>query len=75
VSVKRVHEATGVSSTIKTFDSKLFAAGQQLKSAIFAHVFDFYNYAYYVQITVKRIDAATHPRIQRVRLYVGGAAG
>jgi hypothetical protein len=42
-SLRRVHETTGSSSTIKTFTSNLFEAGQQLKSATFNHVFDFYN--------------------------------
>ena len=75
--LRRVHEATGASSTVVTFTSNVFAAGQQLRNTVVDHVFDFYNYAYYVQITLRRnsLDADGNgvpdqsPRIQRVRLY------
>lgn len=81
--LRRVHEATGVSTTLVTFTSNVFAAGQQLRSTVFNHVFDFYNYAYYVQITLRRnsLDADGNgvpdqsPRIQRVRLYTEEPAG
>jgi hypothetical protein len=77
VSLRRVHESTGVSSTIASFNSNGHALGQQRESEFYTHVFDFENYAYYLQITLRRVslDADGNgvgdpsPRIQRVRLY------
>lgn len=77
VSLRRVHEDTGASSTILSLNSNNFAAGQRLAQEDFLHIFDFEHYAYYLQITLRRVslDADgngvpdTSPRIQRVRLY------
>lgn len=72
VQLRRVHETTGASSTLATFDSNGFAAGQQLRSLNFAHTFDFTNYAYYLTLILNRSSSnVATPRIQRVRLYKG----
>ncbi len=77
VSLRRVHESSGASSTIASFNSNDHAAGQQRNSKFYTHVFDFEYYAYYLQITLRRVSldadsngvADPSPRIQRVRLY------
>ena len=69
VQLRRVHEVTGASATLETFDSNLFPGGQQLRSHPFSHDFDFYNYAYYLTIMVDRDNIQMVPRIQRVRLW------
>lgn len=77
VSLRRVHEITGNSSTIMSFSSNIEAAGQQLISPAFMHTFNFEDYAYYIQITLRRVlldgngDGVpdSSPRIQRLRLW------
>lgn len=76
VQLRRVHETTGMSTTLVTFDSNLFGPGQQLETLSFNHVFNFYDYAYYLTIIVDRTGAGSTgatvgtPQIQRVRLYL-----
>ena len=71
VQLRRVHETTGASSTIATFDSNLFGVGQQLQSLNFAHAFNFGDYAYYLTILLDRTNASVGTtRIERVRLYI-----
>jgi hypothetical protein len=70
VQLRRVHETTGASTTIATFDSNLFGIGQQLKTLNFNHAFNFVDYAYYLTIILDRTDATVGTtRIERVRLY------
>jgi hypothetical protein len=77
VSLRRVHEDTGVSSTITTANSNTRPAGQQKLTHDVMHAFDFEHYAYYLQITIRRVQLDSDgngvpdpsPRIQRVRLY------
>lgn len=70
VQLRRVHEVTGVSAILAVFDSNGFGAGQQLQFLPFFHVFNFTDFAYYIEIIVDRNNAATNNnvRIQRVRL-------
>jgi hypothetical protein len=72
VQLRRVHETTGASATIATFDSNLFGIGQQLETLSFVHAFNFVDYAYYLTIILDRTNATVGTtRIQRVRLYTG----
>jgi len=71
VQLRRVHETTGASSTIATFDSNLFGIGQQLQFLDFAHAFNFRDYAYYLTILLDRTNASVGTtRIERVRLWI-----
>jgi len=71
VQLRRVHETTGASSTIVTFDSNsVCVAGQQLQTLNFNHAFNFYDYGYYLTLILDRTDASVGTtRIERVRLY------
>lgn len=67
--LNRVNKSTGVSFIIKTFDSSSFAAtGATSRSVAFTHTFDFTNYAYFVTLTVSRVDANQDPAVWYVQL-------
>ena len=67
VTLLRVGKINGVVFQVGTFDSDLFAGGM-LNSTFFFHVFDFTNYAYFLQITLTRTALGGDTRIHRVRL-------
>lgn len=71
VTLRRVHEVSGNSFLLATFDSDSFPPGQQLQAASFNHLFNFRDNAYYVGISLRRpANATMNPTIQRIRLYL-----
>jgi len=65
----RVNKSTGISTIIKTFDSSAFAAtGATSHSVTFTHTFDFTNYAYFVTLSVSRVDTNQDPAVWYVQL-------
>jgi hypothetical protein len=65
----RVSNATGGVSLLTTFDSNEFpATADNTARALFGGSLDFYNYAYFVELQVKRSDTANDPTISIVRL-------
>lgn len=67
VTLLRVGKINGAVFQVATFDSNLFAGGM-VNSAFFFHMFDFTNYAYFLQITLTRTALGGDTRIHRVRL-------
>lgn len=68
----RVTNATGGVVLIGTFDSNAYATTGDYTARVLvggAADFDFDNYAYFVEIQVKRSDTANDPTISIVRLY------
>jgi hypothetical protein len=66
----RVNKSTGVTGTIKVFDSSAFAAtGATSKSVTFTHTFDFTNFAYFVTLIVTRADTAQDPAVWYAQLH------
>jgi hypothetical protein len=66
----RVSNTTGGISPIATFDSNLFAqlTTQQVNSVLFGHNFNFFAYAYYVELKVNRTATTYLPDVAIVRL-------
>jgi hypothetical protein len=70
VQLVRVNKSTGVSSTIKVFDSSAFATtAATSKSVTFTHTFDFTNFAYFVTPILNRADTAQNPTVWFVQLH------
>lgn len=71
VQLVRVGKATGVGFLAGEFDSNDFAggAGTLLNSAGFFQMFDFTNFAYFLQITLTRTAWGGDTRVHRVRLH------
>lgn len=76
VELIRVSNSTGGVFTIATFNSNDFGASSssQTHAVDFTHTFDFFSYAYYVQIKVSRTrsGATNNPDVSVVRLYEYG---
>jgi len=65
----RVNKSTGVSFIIRTFDSSaLSTSGATARSITFTHTFDFTNFAYFVTLTVTRVDSNQNPAVWYVQL-------
>ena len=65
----RVDKSTGVSTFIKTFSSNSFVGtGATSHSASFTHTFDFDNNAYFVTLTLDRVDSTNNPAVWFVQL-------
>jgi hypothetical protein len=73
VTLRRVDKFTGVSFELASFDSNGFVNGQQLKTIVINHNFNFANSGYYVGISAKRTNTTKAPKVQRVRLFVAPA--
>ncbi len=70
VSLIRVSNSTGGVYTVATLDSNTNAStAQRVDGADFSHVFNFADYAYYVQLEVKRTATSANPNISIARLY------
>jgi hypothetical protein len=67
--LNRVNKATGVSFTIKTFDSSSFSTTTATSHSVtFTHTFDFTNFAYFVTLSVIRVDANQSPAVWYAQL-------
>ena len=65
----RVSNATGGIVLLATFDSNaLPATGDNTDGVLFGGIIDFFRYAYFVEIQVKRTDDANGPTISNIRL-------
>ena len=70
VSLIRVSNSTGGVYTVATLDSNTNAStAQRVDGVDFSHVFNFADYAYYVQLEVKRTATSANPNISIARLY------
>ncbi len=70
VNLMEVSNSTGIGTLVKTFSSVGFDKGNafQLQRALFSHFFNFYDYAYFVQLSIYRKDAQASPAVAIVRL-------
>jgi hypothetical protein len=62
--LRRSSIAAGGIETVATFDSDSIAAGSGFQTpadVLFSHTFDFTNYAYWLDVTLNRIDATGTP--------------
>jgi opacity protein-like surface antigen len=67
--LNRVSKSTGTAYVIKVFDSSSFAVTTAASRTVsFTHTFDFTNFAYYVTLTVSRVDANQNPAVWFVEL-------
>ena len=66
----KVHNSNGGVSEAGKFDSNNFDTNNNLepKRVLINHPFDFYSYAYYVEIQVKRSNSTDTPSVSIVRL-------
>jgi len=65
----RVDKSSGVSTIITTFSSNSFTStGPTSHSVSFTHTFDFDNNAYYVRLTLDRVDSLNNPAFWFVQL-------
>jgi hypothetical protein len=65
----RVDKSTGVGTIIKTFSSNSFTStGATSHSVTFTHTFDFDSNAYYVTLTLDRVDSSNNPAFWFVQL-------
>jgi hypothetical protein len=65
----RVDRSSGVSTIVKTISSNSFAAtGPTSRSVTFTHTFDFDNNAYFVTLTLDRVDTTANPSVWYVQL-------
>jgi hypothetical protein len=65
----RASNATGGISLLETFDSNAFpAVGDNTARVLLGGSLDFLNYAYFVEIQVKRSNAGNDPTVSIVRL-------
>ena len=75
IALRRVAYINGVSETITTFNSSVRPASQFAQWTLHPvnHAFDFYNYAYYLQIKLTRsTSVGNDPGVYRVRLWAFG---
>jgi hypothetical protein len=72
-----VYRSTGAISSVRTFDSSLFAATGSTSNSIYfaAYPWDFVNYAYFVAINVERANTAASPGVWFVKLSKTGGIG
>jgi hypothetical protein len=65
----RVDKSSGVSTIVKTFSSNSFVStGATSHNVSFTHTFDFDNNAYYVTLTLDRVDSSNNPAVWFVQL-------
>jgi hypothetical protein len=67
--LNRVSKSTGTNYILAVFDSSSFAVTTATSRSIsFTHTFDFTNFAYYVTLSVTRVDANENPAVWLVEL-------
>jgi len=65
----RVDKSSGVATFLKTFSSNSFVStGATSHNVSFTHTFDFDNNAYYITLTLDRVDSSNNPSVWFVQL-------
>ena len=62
VQLKRVRISDGAAFLVTEFDCNL-------KTKTFSHTFDFWNYAYWINVSLQRLNTAQNPSVWAVKLW------